>query len=113
VKSKPIKKFVAEKFLSFSKTRISKVIFLLTIGVLTFWLLSKTINIYYYAFVGVIFEILWLPALILTFLLPVFSFTLWSKENFNLKSLGLYSLLIAIISILVMLFLHCPVALMD
>ena len=93
---------MAEQFLSFSKTRISKAIFLLSIGVLTFWLLGKTINIYHYAFVGVIFEILWLPAIVLTFSLPVFSFILWSKENFNFKSLGLYSFLIAIITILVM-----------
>lgn len=93
---------MAEQLLSFSTTKISKVIFLLSIGILAFWLPGKIINIYHYAFVGVIFETLWLPAIVLTFSLPVFSFIVWSKENFNLKSLSLYAFLVTVITILVM-----------
>jgi len=39
--------------------------------VLTFWLLVNQINVYEYKLVGIIYEILWLPFLLLVFVFPI------------------------------------------
>lgn len=53
-------------------------------------------NVYEYAFVGAICEILWLPSLLALFVLPLVCFYFWVKEKFSLKSLNFYAMLIAI-----------------
>ena len=87
-----------------STSRINKLILLLSIIVFLYWFLSRTINVYQYAIVGAIFEILWLPVLVFTFLLPVLVLWLWHKEHFAFRSLNPYSLLISVLTILVMVF---------
>jgi len=52
---------------------IGKVVMGLTIFVLLFVGLSRLLNIYQFAFVGAIFEILWLPVILLLFILPILS----------------------------------------
>jgi hypothetical protein len=39
----------------------------------TYWLLDKVINVYAITFVGVIYELLWLPMVVLLFVAPVFN----------------------------------------
>lgn len=39
--------------------------------VLAFWLLVNQINVYEYKLVGIIYEILWLPFLLLVFVFPI------------------------------------------
>jgi hypothetical protein len=51
-------------------------------------------NVYHFILVGVIYEILWLPMLIMLFLLPVVSMVFLFKEKFNIRSLYLHSVLI-------------------
>ena len=87
-----------KSFLSNSKTE--KTVFLISLFVALYWILGQTINIYLIAFVGAVYEILWLPLIILLFGLPVLSFVFWVKEKFFVRSLFLYSFIIGIGSIL-------------
>lgn len=84
------------------KRRISKIIFILTIAAAIFWIIGKSINVYSSPVVGSIFEILWLPSLIILFILPIVSFIFLINEKFNFKSFNLYSIIIAIVVVLSM-----------
>lgn len=87
------------------KNGTSKLYFLLSMIVFIFWLLSRLINVYHFTLVGVVFEILWLPVILLTFALPVLSLISWSKEKFNFQSLHLFTLIIiAITALMIILF---------
>jgi hypothetical protein len=79
--------------------RFDKVIFVLSLFVLIFCLAGSTFNMYRVAFVGALFELLWLPAILLLFVLPVFSFVNWVKQKFRYQSFYLYSLIINIATI--------------
>ncbi len=48
-----------------------KLIIALSILILSYWLLCKTIDVYMYTIIGVLSEILWFPMLVLLFLLPI------------------------------------------
>lgn len=84
--------------------RISRMIFLFTIAAGIFWIVGKSINVYSWPVVGAIFEILWLPSLIILFILPIISFVYWVNEKFKLKSFNLYSLILAIVVVLIIMF---------
>lgn len=90
---------MSEKITSFINTKISKIIFLVSILAAIIWILGMTTNVYQFAVVGAIFEILWLPLLGVGFILPVISFVLWVKDKFSFKSLHLYSFLILLFTI--------------
>ena len=79
---------------TFIKTGISKIIFLLSIFIFIFWIVSSELNVYHFTITGVIFEILWLPVLVMTVLLPLISFIYWNREKYNFKSLYFYSIMI-------------------
>ena len=79
-------------------SKTSKIIFSLSILASVFWCLSQIINVYSFALLGAIFEILWLPMLAALFFLPIISLVLWVKEKFNVRSLYLYSILIVAVS---------------
>ncbi len=82
------------------KTKKSLIFLVLSIIIFTFWVLSVIINVYHFAFVGAIFELLWLPVITLTLILPILSLIQWRKEKFNFRSLNLYSIIILILTIL-------------
>ena len=69
---------------------------------LLFWLFSQTINVYKSKVVGAIFEILWLPAILSLFSLPVFSFYFWRKDKFKITSKFSYLLIWTLMSILIL-----------
>ena len=75
-----------------SLLRIS--VFVLTLLTALFWFFGQIVDVYAYALLGAIFEILWLPMLGLLTVLPVLSIVGLYKENFNFKSLYWYSLLL-------------------
>ena len=93
-----------EKNIAFKKTERGKTILFLSVLVCVFWCLGRFINVYRFAFVGVIFEILWLPMLGMLFLLPIISMVFLVKEKFTVRSLHLYSILIIVATILLMVF---------
>ena len=76
----------------------SKIIFVLSILVSAFWYLGKNVNVYRYAFIGAVFEILWLPMLGMLCLLPLISLFLWVREKFSIKSLYLYAIILLSLS---------------
>jgi len=84
---------------AFKNTKTGKIIFRLSLLASVLWCLSHIINVYSFALLGAIFEILWLPMLAALFFLPIISLVLWVKEKFNIRSLYLYSILIVLIGI--------------
>ena len=79
---------------------LSKNLFILSIEVSLFWILVGLIDVYHFAIVGVFYEILWLPNLILLFALPLISLYFLSKEKKKLHSLYFYSILLLTTAIL-------------
>ncbi len=79
---------------------LSKTIFILSIEVSLFWILGTLINIYHFTIVGVIYEILWFPNMIMLFSLPLVSLYFLGKEKKKLHSLYFYSILLLTTAIL-------------
>lgn len=76
-------------------------VFLLSLFVAAYWIISLSINVYSYAVVGAIFELSWLPALLLTALVPIAAILFWAKEKFSLRSFYFYALLVEVAALLV------------
>lgn len=89
---------------TFNNSRTSKIVLILSVLVSGFWGLGQVINVYRFALVGAIFELLWLPMLAMIFILPIMSLRFLVKEQFNVRSLYLYSILIVVATILLMVF---------
>lgn len=81
-------------------SKLSKVVFVLSLLTAFFWCLAQLINIYHFVVIGAIFEILWLPMILLLLFLPILSLVHLVREKFNVKSLNLYSLIINISTVL-------------
>lgn len=48
----------------------------------SYWLLNKIINVYAITIVGIIYEILWLPMIVLLFVAPIFNlYSIISSHN--------------------------------
>lgn len=88
----------------FQNSKTSKIVFLLSIFIFIYWCLEQIINVYRFALVGAIFELLWLFMLVGLFGLPILCMIYWVKEKFNLRSLYLYSLIITVTTILLRVF---------
>ena len=82
------------------KSKAPKVVFILSILTAVFWCLGQLVDIYYFAVVGAIFEIIWLPMIALIIVLPILSLIYLAKAKFNPKSLHLYSFLVLLATIL-------------
>jgi hypothetical protein len=78
----------------FKNSKTSAFIFVLAIIISAFWILGQRFDVYHNAFIGVVFEILWFPLVVLIIFIPIFSFIRLWKEKFNIRSLYLYSLII-------------------
>lgn len=91
-----------KKITAFEISGMRKLILFLSITVALFWILVQFVNIYYYAWVGAIFEILWLPFLAMLFIFPILSFILLAKDKFNILSSYWYSMLVTGVAILLM-----------
>ena len=87
---------------SLSNKKVSVVVFALSLLVTLFWLLGNLFDVYQFAITGALFEILWLPVLALTFILPLVALVLFIQDKFSFKSLNLYSFLLVIGTALVM-----------
>ncbi len=81
------------KFLDFIEKQ-SKIILVLSLLVLTYWVITSLIDVYQYPVVGAIYELLWFPLLLLFFVLPIVNLVMFVKNKFSLKKLWLYALLI-------------------
>ena len=76
-----------------------KLIIALSILILSYWLLSKTIDVYQITIIGVLYEIIWLPMLVLFIVLPILNTYSLIKNKNNLMSY--FSLALNIIPLLI------------
>ena len=83
-------------------SRLSKILFVLSIFVFAYWRIGHSINVYHFAVVGAIYEILWLFMLMGLLGLPILSIIFLIKEKFSFRSLYLYTIIISGITILLM-----------
>jgi len=66
---------------------------------LLYWLLSKTIDVYQITIIGVLYEIIWLPMLVLFIVLPILNTYSLIKNKNNLMSY--FSLALNVITLLI------------
>ncbi|WP_336518374.1 hypothetical protein [Pollutibacter soli] len=88
----------------FQQKGVKNVFIILAIIIALYWVVAFFTNVYSLKILDAIYEILWLPTLLLTFIIPVFSFIIWAGEKFKLKSAYLFSLLLSVITILLISF---------
>ncbi len=70
------------KFLDFIEKQ-SKIILVLSLLVLTYWVITSLIDVYQYPVVGAIYELLWFPLLLLFFVLPIVNLVMFVKNKFS------------------------------
>lgn len=70
------------------------------ISTLLFFLIKSIGNVYQNAFVGAIFELIWLPTLLCIFVMPFINIFYWIKIKFSVKSLYFYGFLISITGVI-------------
>lgn len=80
--------------------KTSKILLILLISVFLYWFFAKATNVYAYAISGAIFELLWLPAIAMTFSVPVVCAYFWIKEKCRFSSVYLSLMLLSLIVIL-------------
>ena len=85
----------------FRQSKQSRIILGLSVLVAAYWYLGKLVDVHQSKIMGVVFEVLWLPMIILLFALPIVCIGFLVKDKFNLRSLYLYSLLIGAAAILI------------
>ncbi len=76
------------------KKNTEQLLFFLSLGVTTYWVLGRVMDVYRITAIGAIYELLWLPALALLFVLPVISLVNWFRQKFKINSLFLYSFIL-------------------
>jgi hypothetical protein len=79
------------------------VILLVSFLVLAFWILANQINVYENKFVGIIYEILWLPFLLLVFVLPVLTTVLIISRKLIASKILFLALAIQVLLVLIQL----------
>jgi hypothetical protein len=84
----------------FKASKRSKIVFLLSLIVSLIWCVGQTVNVYRYAVVGAVYEMIWLPEIFFLIALPVISVIYLFKEKFSTRSLYLYSIIIIGLAIL-------------
>ncbi len=87
------------------KITFFKILLLTSIITFLIWVVGQNSDVYRYALVGVIFEILWLPMLAIILVIPLVSFYNWYKDKFKTTSRFLYLLLWSIFSVGIIYFL--------
>ena len=71
--------------------------------VLAFWILANQINVYENKFIGIIYEILWLPFLLLVFVLPVLTIVLIISRKLVASNILFLALAIQVLLVLIQL----------
>ena len=74
-----------------------------TLAIVAYWIIPLFIkNVYHFALVGAVYEILWFPMLASLVALPVLAFVFWAKERFSLKSVYPFIILLIVALILML-----------
>jgi hypothetical protein len=77
-----------------STFNLELIIFILALCCGVYWIFGNTVNVYNITLVGVVYEILWLPMLLMMFAIPVLAFILWIKKGFPIRSFYPFTILI-------------------
>ena len=86
---------------SFKNSKTNVIILLASIFTATVWLIGTHINVYQNAFLGAIFELLWLPIILLLIVIPITAIYFLAKDKFNFKSYNYYALALLLLAILI------------
>ena len=76
-------------------------IFFVSLLTMIFWISINQINVYNNKFIGIIAEILWLPFILLIFVLPILTFVLVSSRKFKNSKILFLSLAIQVTTIII------------
>jgi hypothetical protein len=87
-----------EKLFDFLEKQ-SRIVLVLSVMLLVYWVVANSIDVYHYAIVGAVYELLWFPFLLLFFVLPITNLVMLIKNRFSLKKLWLYALFINCLTI--------------
>lgn len=88
----------------FRNTQTEKVVFFLCLSVALFWSSVVLLDVYRFEITGAIYEILWLPMLVLIYTLPFVVLIFLFKTKFNLRTLYVYALLLLALTAVVIWF---------
>ena len=97
--------FMPKNLTGIKNSKTGKLFFIGSICTFLYWITGNVFDVYRFAFVAAVFELLWLPMLAMLIVLPVLAFIFWVKEKFIIKSFYLFSFLIFITTIMLMIFL--------
>ena len=80
-----------------------KLIFIISFVVFAFYFVGRTVagDVYRYAVVGAIYELLWLPMLVSLLVVPIVSVTIFFKKGKYAKLYAALSILLIVSSILI------------
>lgn len=81
---------------------MKRILFLLSLLSVIYWLVANSINVYQYAFVGALFELTSILMLIVLLVVPILSLYYWYKEKFNLKSIYFYAMVISTVTLVLL-----------
>lgn len=83
----------------------SLLIFIMTAIICAFFISDQFIDYYRFKLTGALFELFYLPSMMMIIFIVIFSITRLLKDKFTLKSLYIYSLLIIAFTFLYLIFL--------
>lgn len=75
------------------------------LAVTVYWVSTLLINVYQFAFIGAVYEILWLPMLMSLYAIPLLALIFWIRERFKIQSLYPPIILLMVSLILTLIFL--------
>lgn len=81
---------------------MKRILFLLSLLSVIYWLVANSINVYQYAIVGALFELTSILMLIVLLVVPILSLYYWYKEKFNLKSIYFYAMVISTVTLVLL-----------
>lgn len=93
-----------ERLTSFKNSAINKALVIVSIITILYWWSAKSLNVYKYAFLGAIFELLWLLMIAAVFIGPVFSILLFVRDKYNARSLVLYAFVFQVLALYLLIF---------
>ena len=93
-----------ERLTLFKNSVINKALFIVSIITIVYWWSAKSLNVYKYAFLGAIFELLWLLMIAAVFIGPVISILLFVRDKYNARSLVLYAFLFQVVALCMLIF---------
>ena len=76
-------------------------IFFVSLLTMIFWISINQINVYDNKFIGIIAEMIWLPFILLIFVLPILTFVLVSSRKFKNSKILFLSLAIQVTTLII------------